>query len=275
MGTNALKILKRHTVGRVSYRAEQREAILDEFERSRLKGAIDRHDALYPYPVGGRCSEILQDLSLNPQGRIALMKSFDIAPQLLNVSRMNFSTQSLLMTILIVGSLFTLSSCSSIPVPHPTNETISEAKFPQPTNATIAEAKFPQPTNATIAEAKFPQPTNEKARSEIMSCLYKKLKDPDSALIRNLQVGEFGAIKLPRDSATFGYKVSFSMNCKNGMGAYRGYHDYSYLVTKEGAIEMLGVYMGPRGTYPAESYQFYSESSLRRNAPTSQMPTGS
>jgi hypothetical protein len=39
MGANALKILKRDAVGRVSYRAKQREAILDEFERSRLKGA--------------------------------------------------------------------------------------------------------------------------------------------------------------------------------------------------------------------------------------------
>jgi hypothetical protein len=39
MGANALKILKRDAVGRVSYRAEQREAILDEFERSGLKGA--------------------------------------------------------------------------------------------------------------------------------------------------------------------------------------------------------------------------------------------
>jgi hypothetical protein len=39
MGTNALKILKRDAVGRVSYRAEQREAILDEFERSGLKAA--------------------------------------------------------------------------------------------------------------------------------------------------------------------------------------------------------------------------------------------
>lgn len=36
MGANALKILKRDAVGRVSYRAEQREAILDEFERNRL-----------------------------------------------------------------------------------------------------------------------------------------------------------------------------------------------------------------------------------------------
>jgi hypothetical protein len=33
MGANALKILKRDAVGRVSYRAEQREAILDEFKR--------------------------------------------------------------------------------------------------------------------------------------------------------------------------------------------------------------------------------------------------
>jgi hypothetical protein len=39
MGANALKILKRDAVGRVSYRAEQREAILDEFERSGLKEA--------------------------------------------------------------------------------------------------------------------------------------------------------------------------------------------------------------------------------------------
>jgi ATP-dependent helicase YprA (DUF1998 family) len=39
MGANALKILKRDAVGRVSYRAEQREAILEEFERSGLKGA--------------------------------------------------------------------------------------------------------------------------------------------------------------------------------------------------------------------------------------------
>ena len=39
MGAHALKILKRDAVGRVSYRAEQREAILDEFERSGLKGA--------------------------------------------------------------------------------------------------------------------------------------------------------------------------------------------------------------------------------------------
>ena len=39
MGANALKILKRDAVGRVSYSGEQREAILDEFERSGLKGA--------------------------------------------------------------------------------------------------------------------------------------------------------------------------------------------------------------------------------------------
>ena len=39
MGANALNILKRDAAGRVSYRAEQREAILDEFERSGLKGA--------------------------------------------------------------------------------------------------------------------------------------------------------------------------------------------------------------------------------------------
>lgn len=34
-----MKILKRDAVGRVSYSAGQREAILDEFERSGLKGA--------------------------------------------------------------------------------------------------------------------------------------------------------------------------------------------------------------------------------------------
>lgn len=38
MGASALKILKRDAVGRVSYSPEQREAILDEFERSGLKG---------------------------------------------------------------------------------------------------------------------------------------------------------------------------------------------------------------------------------------------
>ena len=38
MGANALKILKRDAAGRVSYRAEPREAILDEFERRGLKG---------------------------------------------------------------------------------------------------------------------------------------------------------------------------------------------------------------------------------------------
>jgi light-regulated signal transduction histidine kinase (bacteriophytochrome) len=36
MGPNALKILKRDAAGRVSYRAEQREAILDELECSGL-----------------------------------------------------------------------------------------------------------------------------------------------------------------------------------------------------------------------------------------------
>ena len=39
MGVNALKILKRDAVGRVSYSPERREGILDEFERSGLKGA--------------------------------------------------------------------------------------------------------------------------------------------------------------------------------------------------------------------------------------------
>ena len=34
MGAKALKMLQRDAVGRVSYRVEQREAILDEFERS-------------------------------------------------------------------------------------------------------------------------------------------------------------------------------------------------------------------------------------------------
>ena len=36
MGANALKILKRDAVGCVSYCAEHREAILDEFKRSGL-----------------------------------------------------------------------------------------------------------------------------------------------------------------------------------------------------------------------------------------------
>jgi hypothetical protein len=33
-----LELFKRDAAGRVRYRAEQRKAILDEFERSRLKG---------------------------------------------------------------------------------------------------------------------------------------------------------------------------------------------------------------------------------------------
>ena len=39
MDESVSKILKRDAVGRVSYSVEQREALLDEFERSGLKGA--------------------------------------------------------------------------------------------------------------------------------------------------------------------------------------------------------------------------------------------
>ncbi len=39
MGANALKILKRDAMGRVSYRAEKRGAIPDKLEFSGLKGA--------------------------------------------------------------------------------------------------------------------------------------------------------------------------------------------------------------------------------------------
>ena len=39
MGATALELFKRDAAGRVRYRAEQRKAILDEFERSGLKGA--------------------------------------------------------------------------------------------------------------------------------------------------------------------------------------------------------------------------------------------
>jgi len=40
MGEIEPKILKRDAMGRVSYRPEQREALLDEFERRGIKGAV-------------------------------------------------------------------------------------------------------------------------------------------------------------------------------------------------------------------------------------------
>lgn len=49
MRTNASKILKRDAVGRLSYSPEQREAILDEFERSGLKGAAFARTTGLPY----------------------------------------------------------------------------------------------------------------------------------------------------------------------------------------------------------------------------------
>ena len=51
MGANALKISKRGPAGRGSYRAEQREAILDEFERSGLKGAAFARLTGLQYPT--------------------------------------------------------------------------------------------------------------------------------------------------------------------------------------------------------------------------------
>jgi hypothetical protein len=63
MGANALKILKRDAVGRVSYRAEQREAILEEFERSGLKGG-----------ACGACGDGAGDAGDRPGVRASLMR---------------------------------------------------------------------------------------------------------------------------------------------------------------------------------------------------------
>jgi hypothetical protein len=147
--------------------------------------------------------------------------------------------------------LFALGSCGLVPLSYPTNETISAAKFAKP--------------------------TNERALNQIMSRIYESYKDPDSVMIRNLQVGDFGAIDFSSGSPIFGYNVSFYMNAKNGRGAYSGYHYYSYLVTKYQAIEITGVRLHT-ATYemvPHVVWGFHSESELRRNAPPSQKPTGS
>jgi hypothetical protein len=130
------------------------------------------------------------------------------------------------------------------------------------------------PTNETITAAKFPQPTNEEAFQQIMSSMYMTYKDPDSIMIRDLQVREFGAIDLASGSPTFGYKVSFLMNAKNGRGAYNGYNYYEYLVTKARAIEIIGIRLNT-ATFefvPQGYFYFHSESDLRRKAPPSQIP---
>jgi hypothetical protein len=145
--------------------------------------------------------------------------------------------------IILATLLFTLGSCALAPISYPTDEAISAAKFPAP--------------------------SVEQAQSLIMSNIYETYKDPDSVLIRNLQVGEFGAINLASGYPTFGYKVDFYLNAKNGRGAYGGYHFYSHLVTATSAIEMVGVRLSTV-TYefvPDVNYYFTSESDLRRNAP--------
>ncbi len=137
-----------------------------------------------------------------------------------------------------------------------------------------AVAPVSYPTNETITAAKFPRPTNEQAMQQILSSMFETYLDPDSILIRNLQVEEFGAISLASGSPKYGYRVSFFMNAKNGRGAYNGYKYYAYLVTKASAIEMVGVRLNT-ATFefvPQKHFYFYSESELRRKASTSQIP---
>jgi hypothetical protein len=133
------------------------------------------------------------------------------------------------------------------------------------------------PTNETITAAKFQKPTNEQALGQIMSSIYENYKDPDSVMFRDFQVEEFGAINLESGYPTFGYRVWFFMNAKNGGGAYNGYKYYSYLVTKSRAIEMTGHRLSTASYQfvPERYFYFYSESELRTNAPPSLKPAGS
>jgi hypothetical protein len=47
-------ILKRDALGRVAMSREQREALLDEFERSGLKGLVARHIVVFPVDIEQR-----------------------------------------------------------------------------------------------------------------------------------------------------------------------------------------------------------------------------
>jgi hypothetical protein len=150
--------------------------------------------------------------------------------------------------VLLAGCLVMLSSCVTIKRSWPTAEALSAAKFPPP--------------------------TPEESLAAITSLIYSSgYKDPDSALFRDVQVLDFGAIDLAQPTgAVFGYRISLNMNIKNGSGAYNGYLRYTYLVTQSGrAIELMGNRLNTVTFQhvPELNRYFYTEAEMRANAPPS------
>jgi hypothetical protein len=95
-----------------------------------------------------------------------------------------------------------------------------------------------------------------------MQYLIYSYKDPDSALIRDISIGSFGCAKMgDRLGWNYGYKVTFNMNIKNGLGAYGGYKKYQYIYMNNGVAIPLIVYINTRyGEFPDTLLKFYPES---------------
>ena len=86
----------------------------------------------------------------------------------------------------------------------------------------------------TAKERKFSKPTMAMVKQAININVFINYKDPDSAKIIHVSVGNYGWAPLNSMRTEYGYEVSCYMNLKNGFGAYTGYQLHRYIYTKSG-----------------------------------------
>ncbi|HMS26260.1 MAG TPA: hypothetical protein PKC80_02675 [Burkholderiaceae bacterium] len=84
-----------------------------------------------------------------------------------------------------------------------------------------------------------PIPTEDQIQRGIVSYLEPRLKDPDSALTKNITKPKKGYLTLTSIAAgssyTYGWIVHFEVNAKNSYGGYVGYKEYS-VVFRDGKV---------------------------------------
>ena len=84
-----------------------------------------------------------------------------------------------------------------------------------------------------------PIPTDDQIKRGIKSYLETKLKDPDSALTKNISQPEKGFLTLSSIAEgsryTYGWLVYFDVNAKNSYGGFVGYKKYS-VVIRDGKV---------------------------------------
>lgn len=102
-------------------------------------------------------------------------------------------------------------------------------------NKSLVELKL-RLVEQTAKERKFSKPTMELVKRAINTNVFITYKDPDSAKINHVRVGNYGWAFLNSGRVEYGYEVICFMNLKNGFGAYTGYQLHRYIYTKSGLV---------------------------------------